>query len=108
MAVAAPLARGVALTAPAMWTAAAAWVVLTAGLMLADLLLAAPPRRLTLEAAAPRVLGVGRAETARRTAASAGAAPREVELAVGVNERLVAEPDRQVARLAGGRAEADV
>jgi len=108
MAVGAPLALGVALAAPAMWTAAAAWIVLTLGLMLADLLLAAPPRRLTLETAAPRFLGVGRPETARLTAAFEGAGPREVELAVGVNDRLAAEPGRQIARLSAGRAEAEV
>jgi uncharacterized protein (DUF58 family) len=108
MAAGAPLALGVALAAPGMWTAAAAWIVLTVGLMLADLLLAAPPRRLTLEMAAPRFLGVGRAETARVTAAFDGGGPREVELAVGANDRLTVEPGRQVARLSAGRAEAQV
>jgi len=78
------------------------------GLMLADLLLAASPRRLSLEMAAPRVAGVGRPETARITAAFARGGPREVELAVGVNERLAATPDRQIVRTHEGRAEADV
>jgi len=108
MAVGAAPALGVALAAPGMWTVAAAWIVLAMGLMLADLLLAAPPRRLSLELAAPRVVGVGRPETARITAAFARGGPREVELAVGVNERLAATPDRQIVRTHEGRAEAEV
>jgi uncharacterized protein (DUF58 family) len=76
--------------------------------MLADALLAAPPRRLELALAAPRVLGVGRPETARLTAAFGKGGPREVELAVGVNARLAATPDRQIVRTFEGRAEADV
>lgn len=101
-------ALGVAVAAPGMWTAAAAWIVFAAGLMLTDLLLAASPRALTLEAHAPRVLGVGRPETARLTAAFDGRAPGEVELAVGVNARLDATPERQRRAVREGRAEADV
>ena len=40
-----------------------------AGLMLADVALAPAPRRVTLAAAAPRVMGVGRPEMARLTLA---------------------------------------
>src|SRR5690348_8758223 len=108
MAVGAAPALAIALVAPGLWTAAAAWIVLAVGLMLADALLAAPPRRLELALAAPRVVGVGRPETARLTAAFAKGGPREIELAVGVNDRLAAVPDRQVVRTQAGRAEADV
>lgn len=108
MAAGAPLALGVALAAPAMWTAAAAWIVLSAGLMLVDVLLAAPPRGVTLDATAPRVMGVGRAGAATLTTVFDRAAPRQVELAVGVNDRLSAEPNRQTARTHDGRAEAQV
>jgi uncharacterized protein (DUF58 family) len=108
MAVGAAPALAVALAAPGLWTAAAAWIVLAVGLMLADALLAAPPRRLELALAAPRVVGVGRPETARLTAAFAKGGPREIELAVGVNDRLSAVPDRQIVRTHEGRAEADV
>lgn len=101
-------ALGVAVAAPGMWTAAAAWIVFAAGLMLADLLLAAPPRALTLETDAPRFLGVGRPQTARFVAAFAGRAPNAVELAVGVNDRLDATPGRQSRRVSGGRAEAEI
>lgn len=108
MAVGAAPALAVAMLAPGLWTAAAAWIVLAAGLMLADVMLAAPPRRLTLELAAPRFMGVGRPETARLTAAFEGRPPQRLELAVGVNGRLLAEPDRQSVTLQGGRAEAEV
>ncbi|HEY0650740.1 DUF58 domain-containing protein [Phenylobacterium sp.] len=108
MAVGAAPALAVALLAPHLWTAAAAWIVLAMGLMLADALMAAPPRRLELALAAPRVIGIGRPETARLTAAFGRGGPREVELAVGVNDRLAAVPDRQVVRTFEGRAEADV
>jgi len=101
-------ALAVAVAAPAMWTAAAAWIVLALGLMLADVLLAASPRRLTVQAVAPRIMGVGRPEPAKLTAAFEGAAPRTIELAIGLNDRLTAEPDRMTVRLHGGRAEADV
>lgn len=108
MAVGAAPALAVAVAAPGLWTAAAAWIVFALGLMLADLLLAASPRSLELTATTPRVLGVGRPETARLTAAFEGRAPREVELAIGVNARLAAHPDRLSARTAGGMAEAHV
>ncbi len=106
MALGAPLALGVAVAAPGLWTAAAAWIVLTVGLMLADGLMAAAPRQMTLEANAPRVLGVGRPATATITATFERAAPRAIELAIGVNERLSATPDRQFAPVQAGRAEA--
>jgi uncharacterized protein (DUF58 family) len=108
MALGAPVALAVALTAPGMWTAAAAWIVLTAGLMLADVMLAAPPRRLTLSTTAPRFLGVGRSEAARVVAQFEGRGPAQVEFAVDVDEKLTAEPHRQAARVHDGRAEAEV
>jgi uncharacterized protein (DUF58 family) len=98
----------VAVAAPELWTAAAAWIVLTLGLMVADLMLAASPRRLTLETIAPRVMGVGRPEAARLTADFEGAGPSRIELAIGLNDRLTAEPDRLAVRTHGGRVEADV
>ena len=108
MALGAPVALGVAAAVPGLWTAAAAWVVLAAGLMLADALLAASPRGLALEVDTPRFMGIGRPETARVTAAFGRAPPREVELAVGVNARLAAEPGRQTSAVRDGTAQAEV
>ncbi len=108
MALGAPLALAVAVAAPGLWIAAAAWIVLTLGLMVADLALAPPPRRLALTADLPGAIGAGRDATARINLAFEGPAPRRVELAVGGDERLTAAPLRQKLDLAGGRAEADV
>jgi len=102
----APVALAVALAAPGLWVAAGAWVLMAAGLMLADALLSARPAALELSVAAPRVLGVGRDDAAEVTAAFAGAAPRQVELALGANDRLSVSPARQTARAAGGAARA--
>jgi uncharacterized protein (DUF58 family) len=104
----APVALAVALAAPRLWTAAAAWLLMTAGLMLADLMLAASPSRLTLSLAFPRIMGLGRAEEASVDATFKGQAPREIEIAVGVDPRLTASPVRQRLRLTGGWASARV
>jgi len=98
----APAALAVALAAPRLWSVAAAWVLMTAGLMLADALLAARPSRLALTLAAPGAMGLGRREEVSLEAAFTGTAPREVELALGVNARLAADPVRQRLRLGGG------
>jgi uncharacterized protein (DUF58 family) len=71
-------------------------------------LLASPPRRLALSAEAPGSLGVGRPGEARLIAAFEGPAPREVELAIGLDERLTAQPARQTVRVQDRRAEAVV
>ena len=98
----APLALAVGLAAPGMWIAAAAWVVMCAGLMLADVLLAPRLSGLNLTLSAPRVMGLGRTEDAALEANFKGAAPRQIELALGVNARLSASPVRQSLALAGG------
>jgi len=98
----APAALAVAVAAPRLWSAAAAWVLMTAGLMLADVLLAARPSGLALTLAAPRVMGLGRAAEATVEAAFTGTAPREIEVALGVNARLTASPVRQRLALGGG------
>jgi uncharacterized protein (DUF58 family) len=104
----APVALAVAAAAPQLWGVAAAWVLMTAGLMLADALLAATPARLDLRVAAPRLMGLGRPQEARIEAAFEGSAPREIEVAVGANPRLTASPERQRLRLAGGNGRAGV
>lgn len=108
MATGAPLALGVALAMPGLWTVGVVWIVLIAGLMLADAMLAAPQRRMTLTTSAPLVMGIGRPAGATLTAAFTGRAPRSVELAIGVNARLAAEPDRQSVSVHEGQASAAV
>lgn len=102
------MALGVALAAPHLWGVAAAWILMTAGLMLADALLAARPSALALTLAAPRVMGLGRPAEATVEASFKGVAPREIELAVGVNARLAATPVRQSLKLGGGWGRASV
>jgi uncharacterized protein (DUF58 family) len=53
-------------------------------------------------------MGLGRPEDATIEAAFKGAAPRGIEVALGVNARLVASPARQGLALAGGWARARV
>jgi uncharacterized protein (DUF58 family) len=102
----APIALAVAVASPGLWVAAAAWVLMSAGLIVADALLAAPPSRLDLKLVTPKVMGVARPEPVRVEAAFQGRRPRAIELALGVNARLSAEPARQTLRLSGGRGEA--
>jgi uncharacterized protein (DUF58 family) len=104
----APVALGVALAAPQLWGVAAAWILMTAGLMLADALLAARPSALGLTLSAPRVMGLGRPAEATVEASFKGVAPREIELALGVNARLAATPVRQALKLGGGWGRASV
>ena len=108
MAAGAPLALGVAIVAPGLWTVAAGWILLIVGLLLADLALAPAPRDLTFHVDAPRLLGVGRPANLTVTARFQRRAPAEVELAVGVNERLTAVPDRLAVRVTRNSATADL
>jgi uncharacterized protein (DUF58 family) len=102
----APVALAVALAAPGLWVAAGAWVLMVGGLMLADVLLSARAAGLELAVAAPRTMGVGRGEAAEVTARFAGRAPKELELALGANDRLAVSPARQRTPLAGGEGRA--
>jgi uncharacterized protein (DUF58 family) len=104
----APLALVVAVASPGLWYAAAAWIVLAVGLMLVDVLLAPSPRGMTLDVAAPPTLGVGRRAAATLTATFERQGPTRVELALGVNARLSARPDRTLAVTHAGRASAQV
>ena len=102
----APVALSVAMALPQAWAGAAAWIILTGGLMLADVLLAASPASLALAVRAPAAMGLGRPSEAVITAAFAGGAPRSLEVALGADERLEVAPERQWLRLEGPAAEA--
>ncbi len=95
----APIAVGVALAAPGLWGIAAAWVLMAAGLMVADVLLAPSPSRLGLHLSVPSAMGLGAAQPARIGAAFSGPQPGRIELAVDVEARLRADPVRQWLRL---------
>ena len=71
-------------------------------------MLAPSPRRMTLEVTAPMTLCVGRPAAAAVTAAFASQGPARVELAVGVNARLAAYPDRTSAAIVDRRARSEI
>jgi len=96
----------VGLAAPQAWLVAAAWVLVIAAVILADLALAVPPQALTLELEVPGAMGVGRAAPLGVEARFEAAAPRALELAVAGDERLQAHPARQRLATVAGRAAA--
>ncbi len=100
----APLALLVGGLAPGLWLIALAWIVLVAGLCLADAGLGADRRRLEVEVRHPAVLPVGGAGEAQVTVRfKRGAAPSRLQLALEANERLSVAPD-QIAVAMEGRA----
>jgi uncharacterized protein (DUF58 family) len=103
----APLCLAVGLAAPGLWRVALVWLALTAGLVLADLVLSADSRRMQLSLRAPAGLGLGETGTAQAACACpARLAPRRVELALEANEKLAVHPERASLRVEGGMAEA--
>jgi uncharacterized protein (DUF58 family) len=84
----APAALLVAAAAPKLWVLAAGWVLLGLALTAADAMLAAPAEALRVAVAAPDLVGVGREATLRVDARFEGAAPRNLEIAVALDDRL--------------------
>jgi uncharacterized protein (DUF58 family) len=100
-------ALAIALAAPSFWIAGVVWLIAAAQLFLLDLWFASPRGAVELELDAPAALGVGQAGQARLSVAfPARSAPSRIELALAVGEKLSAEPKRQWAPSAGGRAAA--
>jgi uncharacterized protein (DUF58 family) len=98
----APVALVAGAAGPGLWLVGPAWVLLTAGALLVDVLFA--PSQVELELTTPGALGVGAVGEGALTAVFAAAAPRRVEMALGVNDRLQASLGRRVAEVRGGRA----
>lgn len=104
----APVALAVSVAAPQLWGVTAAWVLMTAGLILADILLAASPAKLEIRLTSPGTLGLGRPHDVTVEAMFTSGGPREIEIAVGPNARLTATPERQKIAMAGGNGRASV
>lgn len=106
MAAGAPVALVAALAAPQLWVLGAAWVLAAAGLVLADVWLAPSPQALSLGLSAPATLGMGAPGEAVVQAAFRGRRSPKLQLALGTNARIAAEPVRQTLSLGpdGGRA----
>lgn len=102
----APLALLVSAAAPGLWVVAAGWVLLAAALVVADAALAAPASALSLDVAGPALMGVGREADLQVEARFEGPAPRELELAVAVDDRLALGSDRSRRRVTDGCASA--
>ncbi|HEY3696839.1 DUF58 domain-containing protein [Phenylobacterium sp.] len=99
MAAGAPVALVAALAAPHLWVIGAAWVLATAGLVLADVWLAPSPRGLRLSLTAPGALGMGAPGEAVVEAAFRGPRSPKLQVALGADARLGVEPARQTLRL---------
>jgi uncharacterized protein (DUF58 family) len=103
----APVALLVAAAAPGLWIVGAGWILLVAGLLVADAALAAPAAAVRLRVAAPDLIGVGREAVLRIEAEFERLAPRKVELAVGADERLELPVERQSRPVRDGAAWAE-
>jgi uncharacterized protein (DUF58 family) len=106
MAAGVPVALAAGLAGQGLWLAGVAWVLGAVALMLADAWLAPSPGTLDLEFKAPGAMGVGAPAQGEIIAAFRGGRSPKLQVALGVNDRLDAEPDRQTLRMGpdGGRA----
>src|SRR5450755_3952128 len=106
MAAGAPIALLIGLIQPGYWVAGAAWVVLIAGLCLADALLGAPRDRVSLALDVPGVLATAGSAAMRLTVSFERRPPAEAEAAAQVNARLMLDANRTTAAVRGGEAQA--
>ena len=106
MAAGAPAALAVGLIQPGYWLAGAAWVLLVAGLCLADAMLGSPRDRTTLELDAPGALPTAGSETMSVRAIFERRPPASAEAALESNERLAVSPGRTSAVVRSGEADA--
>jgi uncharacterized protein (DUF58 family) len=106
MAAGVPVALAAGLAGQGLWLAGVAWVLGAVALMLADAWLAPSPRALDLEFKAPGAMGLGAPVQGEIIAAFRGGRSPKLQVALGVNDRLDAQPDRQTLRMGpeGGRA----
>ena len=101
----APLAVAIALTAPQLWLLGPSWLVLSAALIGLDSLLGARRGQVILSVTAPPSLAAGaQGEASVQVTFPASGAPARFELALETNERLEAEPGRDLARTFDGQA----
>lgn len=116
-ALAAPFALVIAVTSPAYWYTGLFWAVMVGALIVADALAAKSAKHMAVELDKPGAAGVGAPfiVTARlrflrpNSEVDARGAPRRVEVALTLDERLDASGGRRTsAAMIGGRAEADI
>lgn len=107
-AVGAPVSLFVGLIAPGYWMAVGAWLTLVGGLILVDALVGPSRAAATVGVEAPVVLGMGAQTTAVLRAAFDRAPPRQAQITVETNARLMLAPGPATVTFAGKTAEADV
>lgn len=86
----APAALLLGLMRPELWIAAPAWIAFLLACLAIDAAAGANPRKLTLDARFPNQVGVGDPFELRLTATSPTPAPKRAEIALALDERLVA------------------
>jgi uncharacterized protein (DUF58 family) len=106
MALGAPISLAIGAAAPTFWPVGVGWIVVVAGLMLADALIGAKARDLTLSLAAPGAASISGNAKARLGAAFGRSAPARVELALEAGPKLGLTPVRSAQDVSDGRSEA--
>jgi uncharacterized protein (DUF58 family) len=91
----APVALVVGVFAPGLWLIGPAWVALIFALILLDANLGADRRRASLTLTAPGSLAAGAQGVALAQVAFEGAAPNQVEITLGANDRIEVTPARR-------------
>ena len=91
-----PLSLGMALAAPGLWTAGMAWSLAIVMLVGVDLGLGLWGRKLSVNAAVPQILGVGRGGSASFTVSFRRTPPHMAEVELEGNDRLAITPRRRL------------
>lgn len=104
MAIGAPVALLIGLTSPGAWFAGPAWILVVAGLAMADLWLGPAPSAASLTLAAPGSFSVGGQDYATIDADFASRLPpRRAEVTLEANNRVRIAPQRRLARVERGQ-----
>jgi uncharacterized protein (DUF58 family) len=99
-----PISLALGAVAPELWPLGAAWIVFAVLLVGLDALLGADRHGLTLTAAAPAVMYMGRTEPLAAQAAFRRRAPARVELALETNDRFQPHAEPVSSPVSGGAA----
>jgi uncharacterized protein (DUF58 family) len=102
----APLALLLALAGGPLWLIGPAWTAAILAAVLADAVIGADRRRLSLNVTGAGGLALGHAGSVAVSAAFDGPAPRTVEAAVETNDRVIAAPVRQTVVFSEGLGQA--
>jgi uncharacterized protein (DUF58 family) len=102
----APLGLALGLGGGRLWLVGLAWLAAVLGASLADAVLSADRRKLSIDLTAPPILYLGHRGPVDVEVVFPGGAPRAVELTLETNDRLAVWPGRLKASVGGGRTRA--